>query len=307
MAGFCIQTDSLCKRYGRRVVVDHINLTVEPGQTFGFLGPNGAGKSTTIRMLLGLVSPSHGRASLFGHDIRHQRLQALRRVGAMVESPSFYPFLSARANVSYFGQLAQPVSPAEAQRVLDVVGLSDRADDKVKTFSHGMKQRLGIACALVNSPDLVVLDEPTNGLDPEGVSEVRDLVRQLASQHGMSVFLSSHLLHEVEQVCTNVGVIAKGKMLVSGPVNELLRQGGGVLEVVVSNADAAADILTEAFQKEPLQRNSGSLVVELDHEQGADYLALLVERGVRVFEVRRRQQSLEDYYLNLVRGEQSEH
>ena len=206
MTGICIQTSGLTKRFRRQTAVQGLDLQVERGQSFGFLGPNGSGKSTTIRMLLGLVRPSEGSAAIFGHDVRRHGLAARARVGAMVETPAFYGSMSGRDNLRLFGRLSGSVTQSDIEESLRIVGLSARADDRVKAYSHGMKQRLGIASALTPRPDLVILDEPTNGLDPEGVSEVRGLIRSLTSQHGMTVFLSSHLLHEVEQVLSLIHI-----------------------------------------------------------------------------------------------------
>ncbi|HEU5347462.1 MAG TPA: ABC transporter ATP-binding protein, partial [Ktedonobacterales bacterium] len=222
-----LTTTGLTKRYGKRLAVNGLNLDVRRGDVFGLLGPNGSGKSTTLRMVLGLVWPTEGSISLFGnnHSQSDQRRAALRRVGAVVEQPAFYPYLSARQNlrgVAIFAGL--PTSPQTHKRVdeaLGYVGLTERADDAYRKYSLGMKQRLGIAAALLTQPELVLLDEPTNGLDPVGMVEVRALIQQLA-QRGITVLLASHLLHEVQQVCTHVAIMKEGSLLAQGEVSDLL-------------------------------------------------------------------------------------
>lgn len=303
MADYCIETRALSKRFRRHLAVDGLDLQVEPGQTFGFLGPNGSGKSTTIRMLLGLVRPSSGHAAIFGHDVRRDSLAARARVGAMVESPAFYGSMSARKNMRLFGRLSGDVTEKQIDEALDIAGLFDRADDKVKSYSHGMRQRLGIASALTPRPDLVVLDEPTNGLDPQGVSEVRSLIRGLSSEHGLTVFLSSHLLHEVEQVCSHVAVIARGRMLASGPVPDLLGGASARAEIEVERAAEAADLLGRQSGVAVLRVNGNRCEISVEGPVLADLNRLLVEHGFRVSAIERRRQSLEDFYLKVTREE----
>ncbi|HEY3228535.1 MAG TPA: ATP-binding cassette domain-containing protein, partial [Roseiflexaceae bacterium] len=194
-----ILTEGLTKRFGTHLAVDGVDLHVRPGEIFGFLGPNGAGKTTTIAMLLGLVRPTAGRAVVMGYDVRTQTAQALRSVGAMIEAPAFYPYLSGRDNLRVLTR-AGGLPRARVDAALDIVELTDRARDKFKSYSQGMRQRLGIAAALLDEPQLIILDEPTNGLDPAGQIEIRELIRTLALS-GRTIFLSSHLLHEVEQLC----------------------------------------------------------------------------------------------------------
>src|SRR5207253_4097465 len=220
-----IETDGLTKRYGDVVAVDQLSLRVPRGGVFGFLGPNGSGKTTTMGMLLGLVQPTSGEARIFGEPVG--RSDTLRRIGAMVESPTFYPYLSGRANLRYFQGIGRRGSPADIDRLLELVDLGKRADSKFATYSLGMKQRLGIACALLGDPDLVFLDEPTNGLDPAGVVEVRELIRDLG-KGGRTIVLSSHLLAETELVCDNVAVLSRGRLIAQGTIKELLRQHDGL-------------------------------------------------------------------------------
>ena len=218
MTDYVIQTEGLTKRYGDILAVDELSIQVRRGHVYGLLGPNGSGKTTTMGMLLGLLTPTSGAFSLFGQS---DNLEAsLRRIGAVVETPAFYPYLSGRRNLAYFQGISQRGAPDEIDRLLGQVGLADRAGSKFNTYSMGMKQRLGIAYALLGDPDLVILDEPTNGLDPEGMIEVRELIRSLGDGQ-RTVLLSSHLLHEVEQVCDSVTILSKGKLIAQAPSTNL--------------------------------------------------------------------------------------
>src|ERR1051326_5322398 len=220
MSAPILATAGLTKRYGRRRVVDGLALEVEEGDIFGFLGPNGAGKSTTIRMILDLVRPSGGSIAIFRRTPRRERRTILAQVGALVERADLYTYLDGLTNLRLLLRQAGLADRGRAQEVLELVGLGDRARDKVKTYSHGMRQRLGLAQALLGRPRLVILDEPTTGLDPLGMKEVRELLRTLAAEHGMTIFLSTHLLAEVEQVCTRLAVIHHGRLVAQGTVRE---------------------------------------------------------------------------------------
>ncbi len=300
MESLCIRTSGLTKRFGARAAVDGLDLEVGAGQTFGFLGPNGSGKSTTIRMLLGLISPTAGEAFILGHSVRRERLQALRQVGALVETPAFYQFLTARENVRLFGRLSASVTEEQIVSALRSVGLEDRMDDRVRTFSHGMKQRLGLACALVAEPRLVILDEPTNGLDPEGVKEVRDLIRSLAESRGMTVFLSSHLLHEVEQVCTHVAVISRGRLQAAGPVSELMRSRQPGVEFEVDRPDAALEVFRRYLGRDAVAVDGRRVRAVVDESEVAGLNRALVTGGIKVTAIERRRQTLEDFYLDVM-------
>ena len=218
-------TRQLGKRYGRRWAVKNLNLEVYQGDVFGFLGPNGAGKSTTIRMILSLIKPTMGETELFGYSLKSHRSEALRRVGGIVEKPDFYLYLSAYKNLEIVGALTGGVERKRILEVLDLVGLTSRATDRVKTYSHGMKQRLGIAQALLSKPELVILDEPTNGLDPQGMKEVRDLILHLSKDQKKTIILSSHLLNEIEMVANRMVIINNGELVVQGDVSKLLDEG----------------------------------------------------------------------------------
>ena len=217
-----IEIRSLCKTFGQFRAVDNLDITVNQGDIYGFLGPNGAGKSTTIRMLLSLISPTSGNISVFGHSLLTHRNQILSGIGAIVEKPDFYLYLTAEQNINILAKLhGIDLGIKEIHRALDQVGLLDRAKSKVKTFSYGMKQRLGISQALIHNPQLIILDEPTNGLDPAGIQEVRQLLRNLADQ-GMTVFVSSHLLSELEMISNHLVMLREGQVLFTGPIDQLL-------------------------------------------------------------------------------------
>ncbi|MCA9512667.1 MAG: ABC transporter ATP-binding protein, partial [Myxococcales bacterium] len=230
-----VDAERLEKRFSSFVAVEDVSLRVEAGEIFGFIGPNGAGKTTTLRMLLGLVAPTRGSVSLFGHDVARDFKAAIANVGALVEGAAFHPFLSGRDNLRAFGCLTGGAPRARVDEVLDAVGLLARADDRVKGYSQGMRQRLGIALALLEAPRLLVLDEPTNGLDPQGTREVRDLVRRVRSERGTTVLLSSHLLAEMEQICDRVAVIAGGRILREGTLEEIVGRDAERVEIGVAD------------------------------------------------------------------------
>ena len=224
-----IQTEHLTKRFGKLVAVDELNLEIHRGEVFGFLGPNGAGKTTTIGMMVGLIKPTGGRVKIFGLDIKNNLPNILPRVGVVMDYPAFYPYLSGRDNLRLLARVTGGINDDRIEQVLEIVELASRAKDKYQTYSHGMKQRVGIACALLHDPEFLILDEPASGLDPAGMKDIRELIARLG-QEGRTIFLSSHLLHEVEQVCDHMAIIKQGKIIAQGGVTELLRRGA-VLEL----------------------------------------------------------------------------
>ena len=225
MSDTVLRTIDLTKRYKSRLAVDHLNIEVRRGEIFGFLGPNGAGKSTTIRMILHLAFPPRGTWRSSGLSLNRARHKALAKVGAVVEKPAFYGHLSALRNLEILGGLQRPVTRRRIMEELERVGLADRADDPVRTYSHGMNQRLGLALILLNEPELVILDEPTTGLDPQGMKEVRELIQALSRERGVTILLSSHLLYEVEMIATQMAIIHQGRLRVEGSVRDLLEKG----------------------------------------------------------------------------------
>jgi ABC-2 type transport system ATP-binding protein len=293
--GNVIETTDLTKQYGEVTAVDHLTLRVPRGGVFGFLGPNGSGKTTTMGMLLGLVHPTSGEARIFGDPARHPA--TLRRVGAMVETPTFYPYLSGRANLRYFQGIGRRGAPADVDRLLDLVDLGKRASSKYATYSLGMKQRLGIACALLGDPELVFLDEPTNGLDPAGVVEVRELIRDLG-KGGRTVVLSSHLLAETELVCDNVAVLSRGKLIAQGSIQELLRQHDGFRLRTTDDAKARA-ALADMNWVQHTEHQDGGLMVTAPPARAWEISRTLAEREVYVNELMPVHRSLEEFFMEI--------
>jgi len=293
--GHVIETTDLTKRYGDVVAVNNLTLRVPRGGVFGFLGPNGSGKTTTMGMLLGLVHPTSGEARIFGDPARHPA--TLRRVGAMVETPTFYPYLSGRGNLRYFQGIGRRGAPADVDRLLELVDLGKRADSKYSTYSLGMKQRLGIACALLGDPELVFLDEPTNGLDPAGVVEVRELIRDLG-KGGRTVVLSSHLLAETELVCDNVAVLSRGRLIAQGSIKELLRQHDG-LRLRTTDDTKAQAILSGIRWVEHVERHDGGLLVTGSQARAWELSRDLAVQQVYVNELVPVHRSLEEFFMEI--------
>lgn len=291
-----IQLDNVSKTFGRgrkRVeAVRQLNLAVAAGQVFGFLGPNGAGKSTTIRMMMDLIRPSAGSVLLYGRPMQNNP-SLMRRVGALVEGAAFYDFLTGRKNLEILARTGDCYDPDRIQSLLVQVGMADRADRKVQGYSTGMKQRLGLAAALLNDPDLVILDEPTNGLDPAGIQDVRHFIRDLAERQGKTVFLSSHLLSEVEQVCDQVGIISNGRLVQLGKVAELL-SSQAIIRLEVAPADRAMGLLLPVW---PVTANGRWLEVQAAREAVPQMVQQLVAAEVQVFQVVVQQQSLEALFM----------
>ncbi len=288
-----VEVVDLTKRYGSRLAVDAISLGVRPGEVYGFLGPNGAGKTTTLRMLLGLIRPTAGHARVLGS--RPGSSAALARIGSLVEGPAFYPYLSGRANLSVLARYTG-MGRAQVYRALAAVDLSDRGDDRFSTYSLGMKQRLGVAAALLKDPELVILDEPTNGLDPAGMRDMRALVRALSEQ-GRTVVLSSHLMGEVQQICDRVAVISRGRILAESTVDDL--RGAGELVVTAAPSDRARDVLAALPAVADVRAVDGRLRVTADADSAAEVTRALVLAGVDVSEVRRVERQLEDVFLEM--------
>ncbi len=301
-----IQLHQLSKLFGkgkqRVVAVKGLDLEVAAGQVFGFLGPNGAGKSSTIRMIMDLIHPSAGSVSVFGQPVRQDRA-VLRRVGALVEGATFYEFLTARRNLELLGHVTGSRDPARVSQLLAQVGLADRADQPVKGYSTGMKQRLGLAAAQLHDPDLIILDEPTNGLDPGGMQQVRALIRELVDQQGKTVFLSSHLMGEVEQVCDRVAIISKGEILRQGAVADLL---AAQLQLIIRAAplpEAAAAL--EA--RWPTRLADGRLLVAAAQGDTPEIARTLVAHQIDIFEIQAQKQSLEQLFLEVTAAAEDSH
>jgi ABC-2 type transport system ATP-binding protein len=293
-----LATHGLTKRFGDLVAVDRLDISVCRGDVYGFLGPNGAGKTTVIRMVLGLIRPSEGHVEVLGHRVPEHRTEALRHLGGFVDDPVFYGAMTARRNLWLLSEMSGGVEAERIGEVLERVGLADRADTKVGGFSHGMKQRLGIAQALLHRPDVVVLDEPTSGLDPGGMKDVRELIRDLGEQ-GTTVFLSSHLLHEVELVCNRAAIVNHGKVVAEGPVSEL-RPAGMAVRVTVDDRRRAADVLRTLPGAPTVAEDGDRLTVNLAEEDIPDMVRRLVGAGIGVRAVVPAPEAgLEDVFLEL--------
>jgi len=297
MDEFVIQTDRLAKRYKNVVAVDDLSMEIRRGRVYGLLGPNGSGKTTTMGLLLGLQAPTSGTFSLFGCNHGHRDL--LRRVGALVENSSFYPYLSGYQNLRYFQMISGRGSEGELESLVDRVGLAGRGDDLFRTYSYGMKQRLGIALALLGDPDLVFLDEPTNGLDPEGMIEMRELIKSLGDG-SRTVLLSSHLLHEVEQVCDSVTIISKGRLIAQGEVSQLIATAGSEqIRIKTTDNSKALQLLSTPGWIEDVSMDEDSLLITAPIERSAELTAALANAEVYVAEMVPIRKSLEEYFLEV--------
>jgi ABC-2 type transport system ATP-binding protein len=296
-----LATHELTKSFGGTLAVDRLSLSVRRGDVFGFLGPNGAGKTTTIRMIVGLIYPTSGYAEVLDHQVPRDKEEALRHIGGFVEVPAFYGNMSARRNLRLMGSLNGRIEEARINEVLDIVGLRERADSKVGDYSHGMKQRLGIANALINRPELVILDEPTSGLDPQGMKDVRELIRELGAG-GTTVFLSSHLLNEVEQVCNRAAIIDKGRVVVEGPVSEL-RPEHQAVKVLTSDQGRAREVIAALLGPQQVSLDEEYLIVESSDGSVRELVKRLVAAGIGVDAViPAHEQGLEDYFLGLTQS-----
>jgi len=302
MSDIAIRLENLSKSFGlRRSIhaVKNLNLEVKAGQVYGFLGPNGAGKTTTIRMLIDLIRPRSGQVYIFGKSVRRER-EVLQRVGAQVEGAMFYNFLTGRRNLEVLALTANLDIPGqEIDRLLAQVGMLDRSRRAVGGYSTGMKQRLGLAATLLSNPDLIILDEPTNGLDPQGIQEMRLFIRDLVDQQGKTVFLSSHLLSEVEQVCDRVAIINQGEIIREGTVHDLVSENLR-LRVQAEPLDKAAEIIREHWSVTAI---NGHLQIDASREDAPQIVQKLVGQGIKVYEITSQRQSLEEYFLSVTQGE----
>ncbi len=305
--GLVLEANRLSKKFGGLQAVQDVSLCVSPGEIYGFIGPNGAGKTTAIRMMLGLIHPSAGTTQIFGHDVRRDFKRAMRFVGAMVEGPAFYDYLSARRNLRLFGRLSGGVGEERIGEVLQLVGLARRGDERVSGYSKGMRQRLGIALALLERPRFLIVDEPTSGLDPQGIREVRNLLRHVRDREETTIFLSSHLLAEMERICDRVGIIFRGRVIREGRVDELIGNETDVVELEVApDEDARArSHLRERYGIESKRLRRGHLQFSRDAQDLASLNRSLVEAGFRVASIFARRKTLEECFVDLT-GESGE-
>lgn len=294
-----IKLNDLSKQFKENKALSQLNLTIESGQVFGFLGENGAGKTTTIKLILGLIKADGGSIELFGQNLNKHRTRLMGRIGSLIESPSYYPHLSGLDNLRILAKL-RAIDPKFMAQALKTVNLLDAAHKTVKTYSHGMKQRLGIAMAILGEPDLVILDEPTNGLDPSGIRDIRQLILSLPKRFGTTVFVSSHLLSEMEQMVDRVGILKKGRLLFNGPLTELRAKASPYILVKTKQIAQAAEVLGR-YKLETFP-HLGNLHIQAGSDEIQNINQTLVSSHVAVLEIREVVPSLEDLYFELTSG-----
>ncbi|MGE8002903.1 ABC transporter ATP-binding protein [Lysinibacillus sp. NPDC093216] len=300
---YIVQTENLSKSFGKEQAVSNINLKIRKGEIYGFLGPNGAGKTTTIRMLLGLMKPSSGTIKIFQKDLTKERINILAKVGSLVENPSYYPHLTAYENLEALRKILG-VPKSRIDEVLEIVRLKDAADKKVKGFSLGMKQRLGIAASLLHNPELLILDEPTNGLDPSGIIEIRNLIKRLPEEYGMTIIISSHLLSEIDQMATQVGIVTKGKMIFQDSIEAMRRFAQPKVVIKVSDSEKGwRSLVANGIKAE--HKDDLILFDECSDEKVAHIVQILVQEGISVYRVEEEKRSLEEIFLQMTTGEQA--
>ncbi|MGV3273026.1 ABC transporter ATP-binding protein [Bacillus sp. CIS52] len=298
-----IKTTNLTKVYGKQKSVDNLNITVNEGDIYGFLGRNGAGKTTTIRMLLGLIKPTHGKIEIFGEDLHANKKDILKRIGSIVEVPGFYGNLTAKENLEINARIVGIHKKNAIEEALEIVGLENETKKLVGKYSLGMKQRLGIARSLLHYPELLILDEPTNGLDPIGIKEMRRLIKTLAEERKITLLISSHILSEIEQLVDHLGIIHEGKLLEETEFDNLRKKNRKFLEFQVSNDDKASMLLEKHFQIFDYEVHGDGIIRIFSHigQQGA-INKLLVQNDIEVLKILMSEDRLEDYFTKLVGG-----
>ncbi|MDA1678540.1 ABC transporter ATP-binding protein [Bacillus cereus group sp. TH152-1LC] len=292
------------KVIGKKTIVENISFDVKQGEVFGFLGPNGAGKTTTIRMLVGLIKETEGTISIGGYSIKENFREAMRQIGSIVENPELYTYLTGWENLKQFARMLGGISDERIIKIAQMVHLDERIHDKVKTYSLGMKQRLGIAQALLGNPKLLILDEPTNGLDPAGIRELREFIHKLVEEENMSVFISSHLLSEVQMICDRVAIIHKGKMITVAKVEELIKTASDRVEWIVTPISKAKDMLEDAEEVREVSIEDDRLLCRMDVASISNWNKHFVENEIDVHSVKELVFTLEDLFIELTRGEQ---
>ena len=296
-----VEIKHLEKHFGKFQAVKDVSFDVYRGDVFGFLGPNGAGKSTTIRTMLSLIKPTGGELKLFGKDLSKDRNYILQRIGCIVEKPDFYKYLSAEKNIEIFARLSgMNVTKSKVHEIIEFVGLKGREKDKLSGFSHGMKQRLGIAQTLIHDPELIILDEPTTGLDPQGIIDIRNLILQLKNERNKTVLLSSHILSEIELIANRMVIISKGKTIVQGSVKDLLNAQELIVAFTVDNIEKAKQLLEKGNMSEMIDKTDNTnLLLHISQENIPVVNKLFCENGVNVYSIEAKRK-LEDYFLKLI-------
>jgi ABC-2 type transport system ATP-binding protein len=305
MATSVVSIKNVSKVIKGKKIIDNLSFEIYPGEVFGFLGPNGAGKTTTIRMIVGLISMTEGEILIKGKNIAKNFEEAISDIGAIVENPEMYKFLTGYQNLVHYARMVKGVSKERIYEVVHLVGLTERIHEKVKTYSLGMRQRLGLAQALLHSPSVLILDEPTNGLDPAGIREIRDYVRKLAREEGLAVIVSSHLLAEMELMCDRIGIIQKGKLIGVQTVNEFINgQQEVVIRFQVNDIERALQLLKEQFQNHTFSVNADFIEASLEKDEIPLVNKALVTNNISVYGITQTTKSLEDKFLEVTGGDQ---
>jgi ABC-2 type transport system ATP-binding protein len=301
-----IQIRNLKKIIGNKTIIDDLSFDVYPGEVFGFLGPNGAGKTTTIRMLFGLISMTEGEIFVNGFSVKHNFEKAVAHIGGIVENPEMYKFLTGYQNLIHYARMHKGVGKQRIDELINTVGLENRIHDKVKTYSLGMRQRLGLAQAMLHSPSILVLDEPTNGLDPAGIREMRDYLRKIAALENVAVFVSSHMLSEMELMCDRIGIIQNGKLVDIKNIVEFLGEEQGKLPIIfsVDSVYEAKVVITSIISDQLPKVRENQIEVVLEREEIPKLVAMLVQAGIKIYGIHSEAKTLEDRFLELTGGDQ---
>ncbi|MEH7109516.1 ABC transporter ATP-binding protein [Bacillus sp. JJ1764] len=294
-----VELKNVTKSIKGKKIIDDISFQVNKGEVFGFLGPNGAGKTTTIRMIVGLMGITSGDIMIGGSSIKNDFEDAVRHIGAIVENPEMYKFLTGYQNLVHFARMSKGITKEKIAEVVGLVGLTNRIHDKVKTYSLGMRQRLGLAQCLLHDPQVLILDEPTNGLDPAGIREIRDYVRQLAREKNMAVIVSSHLLSEMEMMCDRIGIIQDGRLIDVQQVKEFVQGEGAVYEIEVVPSDKAITVFKSRYPDIRVQRSKNGITVELSKEEIPNLVKAFVEENIQVYGIKETAKTLEDRFLEV--------
>ncbi|MFK2824474.1 ABC transporter ATP-binding protein [Bacillus sp. B190/17] len=300
-----VELKNVSKTIKGKKIIDSLSFTVQKGEVFGFLGPNGAGKTTTIRMIVGLMKLTDGDIFICGHSIQKDFEKAVSQIGAIVENPEMYKFLSGYENLQQYARMQKGVTKARIDEVIQLVGLGGRIHDKVKTYSLGMRQRLGIAQSLLHNPRVLILDEPTNGLDPAGIKEIRQYIRDLAEKEGMAVIVSSHLLSEMEMMCDRIGIIQKGQLINVQSVHDWIDDGREMYSIEVNHVERAAKLMTASFPDALVKIAGECLSVEADKEQIPELISLLVSKNLKIYEVKQLSKTLEERFLEITEKQEA--
>ncbi len=298
-----LELTNLRKTIKGKEIVKGVNLTLYPSQIYGFLGPNGAGKTTTIRMIVGLIKPTEGSVRICGYSVAHDFVKALSNVGCIIESPDMYKYLTGMENLLQFAAMNKTISQQRIKDVVEMVGLQHRVNDKVSTYSLGMRQRLGIAQAIIGKPKLLILDEPTNGLDPAGITEFRNLIRKLAYEDGMTVFVSSHLLLEIQQMCDIVSIIKQGSVIKTATIQEII-QHDDKIEWQINDPEKAIAILRDHWQIEATQLKTNTISAKIGRHPLEKLNGFFIREGLELTYCTAKQNTLEDLFLGLTEGDQ---